>query len=59
MVAACDVPGIQKLLPESFRKIKEVRFVAWLAFWAFACHWPLFVWWDRWEGVCMCVSASQ
>lgn len=25
VVAACDVPGIQKLLPESFRKIKEVR----------------------------------
>lgn len=24
VVAACDVPGIQKLLPESFRKIKEV-----------------------------------
>jgi len=22
-VAACDVPGIQKLLPEDFRKIKE------------------------------------
>lgn len=27
VVAACDVPGIQKLLPESFRKIKEVRCV--------------------------------
>lgn len=25
VVAACDVPGIQKLLPEPFRKIKEVR----------------------------------
>jgi zeta-carotene desaturase len=23
VVAACDVPGIQKLLPESFRKIQE------------------------------------
>lgn len=22
VVAACDVPGIQKLLPQSFRKIK-------------------------------------
>lgn len=23
VVAACDVPGIQRLLPDSFRKIKE------------------------------------
>ena len=23
VVAACDVPGIQKLLPEDFRKVKE------------------------------------